>query len=305
MSEIHHFLAPAKLNLFLHVTGRRADGYHNLESVFQLLDLCDTVSIRLRTDGEVRRGAPLATVPQDADLALRAARLLREVGGVSAGADIALEKRVPIGGGLGGGSSDAATVLMALNRLWGINLAQEQLMELGLGLGADVPFFVFGRNAFARGVGEQLQALDLPPLWYVVLAPQANVPTAAIFQSPELTRNAKSVKMADFAAHGQIAVAALEEPVFRNDLQPVAVAKFPEIERALAWLRAACGKASMAPAISARMTGSGACVFAGFRQEGEARAVFAIERAGVAEAGIQGFVVRGLTEHPMRAWIDQ
>lgn len=300
------FFAPAKLNLFLHVTGRRAAGYHTLESLFQLIDFGDTLTVNVRDDGVIRRTTPLAGVPEESDLAIRAARLLREAAqeqGAAAqaaklGADIGVIKRIPMGGGMGGGSSDAATVLLALNRLWKLGFPRERLMALGLALGADVPFFVFGQNAFARGVGERLEAVDLPPeaprLWFVVLTPQVEVPTAAIFSAPELTRNAKSVKIADFVAGGQISVA---EPRFRNDLQPVAEARFMQIGQALRALRAACDQATVAPAISVRMTGSGACVFAGFARELDAQAVLAH-----CPAGLNGRAVRALVEHPLRGW---
>ena len=292
------FFAPAKLNLFLHVTGRRADGYHRLESVFQLIDFGDTLTIGVRDDGVIGRTTPVTGVPEENDLVIRAARALQGAAGASSGADIGIEKRIPMGGGMGGGSSDAATVLLALNRLWKLNLSRQRLMNLGLTLGADVPFFVFGRSAFARGVGERLEALDLPPaaprLWYVVLTPQVEVPTATIFGAPELTRNAKSVKMTDFVAGGQIVVS---EPRFRNDLQPVAEAKFAQIGQALSALRAACDEAAVVPAISARMTGSGACVFAGFGQEIDAQAVLAH-----CPAGLDGRAACALAEHPLRGW---
>ena len=300
------FFAPAKLNLFLHVTGRRPDGYHTLESLFQLIDFGDTLTITARADGVIRRTTTLAGVPEASDLVIRAARLLQTA--VSAagdamavakrGADIGVEKRIPIGGGMGGGSSDAATVLLALNRLWQLDLSRERLMGLGLALGADVPFFVFGQNAFARGVGERLEALDFPsaapPFWFVVLTPQLEVPTADIFGAPELTRNAKSVKMADFVAGGQIVVA---EPQFRNDLQPVAEAKFAQIGQALRVLRAACDAAAVVPKISARMTGSGACVFAGFGRELDAQAVLAH-----CPVRLKGRAVRALGGHPLHGW---
>ena len=299
------FFAPAKLNLFLHVTGRRADGYHTLESLFQLIDFGDTLTLSVRDDGVIRRSSALAGVAAENDLAIRAARLLRqaadEAGAAAAaqlGAEIGVVKRIPMGGGMGGGSSDAATVLLALNRLWALDFSRERLMALGLALGADVPFFVFGQNAFARGVGERLEAVQAPPgaqpLWFVVLTPQVQVPTAAIFGAPELTRNAKSVKMADFVAGGQIALA---EPRFRNDLQPVAEAKFEQIGQALGALRAACDQAVVVPAISVRMTGSGACVFVGFGQEMDARAVLA-----KCPADLQGHAVSALAEHPLRGW---
>ena len=299
------YFAPAKLNLFLHVTGRRADGYHLLESVFQLIDFGDTLTIETRADGAIRRINDVAGVPPAQDLAVRAAQLLQHHSGTRQGADLVLEKRIPVGGGLGGGSSDAATVLLALNQLWRLDYSRRQLMALGLTLGADVPFFVFGETAFAQGVGERLEPVDLPPFWYVVAVPPVSVPTAAIFQSPQLTRNAKSVKIADFSAVGQIR---FPEPAFRNDLQPVAETKFPEIARLLEWLRSACAKAAAVDdsaaaasvaSISARMTGSGACVFAGFGSEDAAQTVFA-QRPG----GVGGFVARGISRHPLHGVVS-
>lgn len=305
------YFAPAKLNLFLHVTGRRDDGYHLLESVFQLIDFGDTLTIESRADGVIRRVNLVAHVPAEHDLAVRAAQLLQQASGTRQGADLMLEKRIPLGGGLGGGSSDAATVLLALNRLWHLDYSRQQLMDLALTLGADVPFFVFGQTAFAKGVGERLEPVDVPPLWYVVAQPQVSVPTAAIFQSPELTRNAKSVKIADFSAGASPAppcgaLNLFPEPAFRNDLQPVAEAEYPEIGRLTEWLRGACAQnaaaGSAAAAISPRMTGSGACVFAGFGTEAAAQTVFA-QRPGGAGAG--GFVARGLRRHPMHDFAGQ
>ena len=181
--------APAKLNLFLHVVGRREDGYHLLQSVFTLIDLSDQMRLRVRTDGIIRRVNDVPGVPAEQDLAVRAALMLREASGTGLGADIELDKRIPIGGGLGGGSSDAATVLMALDRLWGTGFGPEALAELAPGLGADVPFFLFGGSAWAEGIGDRLRPIDIPLRWYVVLAPAIHVPTQAIFSAPELTRN--------------------------------------------------------------------------------------------------------------------
>ena len=292
------FSAPAKLNLFLHVTGRRADGYHLLESVFHLVDFGDIITVSTRTDGAIRRLNAIAGVPAESDLTVRAARLLQQSAGVSEGADLTVDKRIPMGGGLGGGSSDAATVLLALNRLWRLEWPRAQLMELGLALGADVPFFLFGRNAFATGIGEHLAPVDLPELWFVVLTPQASVPTHEVFGSPELTRNAKSVKMLDFSAEARAGAglgakagrAFFDEPAFRNDLQPVVVVKYPAVGEALAWL----GRVGANALVSARMTGSGACVFAGFDSRQSAEAVFAQRPA---DAG--GFVASGLKHHPL------
>jgi 4-diphosphocytidyl-2-C-methyl-D-erythritol kinase len=273
--------APAKLNLFLHVTGRRDGGYHELESLFVALDYGDTVALARRDDGEIRRRRELPGVPERDDLTVRAARALKDETGTRFGVDIAVDKRIPVGAGLGGGSSDAASTLLALNRLWDLRLARAALLRIALALGADVPFFVFGEPALARGIGERLTAVSLPPLWVVVLAPSAIVPTAAIFAAPELTRSTPSLKMDVFS-----------EGYGRNDLQAVAVARFPDIAAALAQLRAC------APA--ARMTGSGACVFAAFASASAATAAL----AGVCEAepGRRGFVARTLARHPLAAF---
>ena len=275
--------APAKLNLFLHVVGRRADGYHLLQTAFCLLDRGDNLRFVPRADGRIARTGALAGVPEEIDLSLRAARLLQRESGISAGVDIGLEKRLPMGGGLGGGSSDAATVLLALNRLWRLNWPRQRLQALALQLGADVPFFVFGCNAFAEGVGERLQAIPLPLAWYLVIEPAVSVPTAEIFAAAELTRNTKSIKMADFSAGWTYATG-------RNDLQPVVCRRHPEVARAVEWL----GQFA-----DARMTGSGACVFAPFASERQAREVLAR-----IPAGMRGWVARGLDEHPLRHFAD-
>jgi len=273
------FPAPAKLNLFLHVVGRRADGYHLLQTVFHFIDRADTVHLRQRQDKAILRLAGPADLPPEDDLTVRAARLLQEAAQIRCGVEIRLTKRLPLGGGLGGGSSDAATVLLALNRLWGLDWPRARLMELGLKLGADVPVFVQGENAFAEGVGEVLTPLVLPPTWYVVLVPPVAVSTAEIFAAPELTRNTLPLKITAFSA-GSILRGT------RNDLQPVVMRRYPVVARHLQWL-AAFGEA--------RMTGSGACVFAGFRSEQEARAVLARK-----PADMQGFVAQGLPHHPLR-----
>ena len=279
--------APAKLNLFLHVVGRRPDGYHLLQSLFRLIHFGDTLRFAPRDDGRIVRMNPLEGVSEESDLCLRAARLLQAESGCRQGVGIALEKRLPLGGGLGGGSSDAATVLLALNRLWGLNWPRIRLQALGLRLGADVPFFVFGRNAFVEGIGEVLQAVDLPPAWYVVLAPKASVPTAEIFAAPNLTRDTKPLKMADFSAGwGKVS----DELMGRNDLEPVVCERYPQVARALAWLQQRA---------AARMTGSGACIFAPFSAERDARAVLA-----QLPADMTGWVARGLDEHPLRALAD-
>ncbi|MES2831223.1 MAG: 4-(cytidine 5'-diphospho)-2-C-methyl-D-erythritol kinase [Pseudomonadota bacterium] len=252
--------APAKINLFLHVTGRRPDGYHLLQTVFQLLDHGDMLHFKLRQDGTVRRISALEGVTQDADLTVRAGRLLQDThlqrtGRTTPGVDIDLDKLLPLGGGLGGGSSDAATTLMALNHLWNTQLSRSELMALGLQLGADVPFFIFGQNAFAEGIGETLTAVETPACWYVVIEPGVVVPTATIFNAPGLTRNTKPVRIADFSG--------VQIGFGKNDLQDVAVALHAPIAAAVAWL-AQFGKA--------RMTGSGACVFCAFESEQQADA---------------------------------
>jgi 4-diphosphocytidyl-2-C-methyl-D-erythritol kinase len=277
------FPAPAKLNLFLHVVGRRPDGYHLLQSMFRLIERGDTLRFAPREDGLIRRVRPLAGVPEEDDLCVRAARLLQDASGCRRGVEIALDKRLPMGGGLGGGSSDAATVLLALNRLWGLNWPRERLQGLGLRLGADVPFFIFGRNAFVEGVGENLQAVSLPPAWYLVIEPPVGVSTAEIFAAPNLTRDTKPIKMADFSA-GWGGLAG------QNDLEPVVCERYPEVARALAWIRQHA---------EARMTGSGACVFAPFAAEQDARAVLARMPEDMV-----GWVARGLDEHPLRAYAD-
>lgn len=270
--------APAKLNLFLHVVGRRADGYHRLQTAFRLIDCGDVVRFAPRADERiVRTRGPAGVLPED-DLAVRAARLLQRESGHPQGVDIAVEKRLPMGGGLGGGSSDAATVLLALNRLWRLDWPRARLQALGLQIGADVPFFVFGRSAFAEGVGEMLQAAALPPAWYLVLEPPASVSTAAIFAAAELTRNTKSIKIADFSAGWAQATG-------RNDLQPVVCRRYPAVAQAIEWL----GQFG-----DARMSGSGACVFAPFATERQAMDVL----ARIPE-GMRGWVARGLDRHPL------
>jgi 4-diphosphocytidyl-2-C-methyl-D-erythritol kinase len=266
--------APAKLNLFLHVVGRRDDGYHLLQTVFCLLDHGDSLRFRPRPDGAVTLAAPLPGVAPESDLTVRAARLLQAATGCRLGVEISVEKRLPMGGGLGGGSSDAATVLLALNHLWQLCLPRQRLQAIGLELGADVPVFVGGRNAFAEGVGEALQPLELPPAWYVVLEPPVAVPTAAIFGAPELVRDTAPMRAADWLPG-----------LGGNDLQAVAVARFPVVAEYLDWL------AARAPA---RMTGSGACVFAGFAQREAADDVI-----GQLPATMRGWVAAGLDRHPL------
>ncbi|MBI2287187.1 MAG: 4-(cytidine 5'-diphospho)-2-C-methyl-D-erythritol kinase [Nitrosomonadales bacterium] len=276
--------APAKLNLFLHVVGRRPDGYHLLQTLFRFIDLHDTLHFTLRDDGAVRRTNAIEGVTEEQDLCVRAARLLQKETGCALGADIAVEKHIPMGGGLGGGSSDAATALIALNRLWSLGLPRARLMQLGLSLGADVPVFVFGENAFAEGVGEELQPCPLPEAWYVVLFPPVQVPTAQIFAHPELTRDTVSITMR----------ALLERQLrdgqqLHNDLQSVVCNLYPEVAHYLAWLNN-FGKAMM--------TGSGACVFAEFTDHSQAEAVLAR-----LPQDMRGVVAQGLTRHPLHDWV--
>lgn len=271
------FAAPGKLNLLLHVLGRRADGYHLLQTVFRLIDACDRVGIAVREDGELRRLDPLPGVPPEQDLCVRAARLLQQHCGTRLGADLALEKNLPIGGGLGGGSSDAATTLIVLNRLWNAGLARADLQALAAQLGADVPFFVFGENALGEGIGERLSALALPPAWYLVLVPPVALSTRDVFSDNALTRNTKPLKIPPFFSG-----------LGANDLEAVAVKRSPEVAAHLAWLR------QRSP--QARMSGSGACVFAEFATEDAARALLA-ELPGA----MRGFVARGLERHPLYA----
>ncbi|MFZ6646601.1 4-(cytidine 5'-diphospho)-2-C-methyl-D-erythritol kinase [Undibacterium sp. TJN25] len=245
-----HCPAPAKLNLFLHVTGRRADGYHLLQTAFQLIDYSDTLDFAVRVDGAIRRCNDVAGVPEDSDLIVRAARLLQSYTDCKLGADLTLHKKLPMGGGLGGGSSDAATTLMVLNHLWQTGLSRAELQQLGLQLGADVPFFIFGRNAFAEGVGELLQPIQTAECWFVVIEPGVQVPTPAIFSAKELTRDTKPIRIADFSSHIKM--------FGKNDLQAVASALFPPVDAAIQWL-STYGEA--------RMTGSGACVFCAFADE--------------------------------------
>lgn len=266
--------APAKLNLFLHVTGRRADGYHELETVFRLVDLCDEIDVEVRADGAIVRDPPpsdplLRGLADADDLTVRAARLLQQQGGVAVGANLHVTKRIPAGGGLGGGSSDAAAVLLALNGLWRLNWPRERLAQLGARLGADVPVFVHGRNAFATGRGDVLTPIVLPPRWYLIVHPGVAVPTAAVFGDPELTRDTPASRIAAVPPDGG-----------RNDCEKVVCRRYPEVAAALDWL------GRRAPA---RLTGTGSCLFAGFESEVPARAL--LEEL---PPPWQGFVVRGL-----------
>ena len=257
--------APAKLNLFLHIVGRRPDGYHELQTCFQFVDLCDEITIEVRADGRIRRLAEIAGVPEEADLCVRAARALQAAAGCPLGADISVLKRIPMGGGLGGGSSDAATCLVALNHLWRLNWSEDELAALGLKLGADVPVFVRGRAAWAEGIGERLTPL-YPPLAppetnYLILKPNIGVGTAEVFQDPELTRNSAPITIHGFLASGG-----------RNDCLGVVRRRYPEVARALDWL-SGFG--------AARLTGTGACVFLAVETMERGREILSQVAAGV------------------------
>ena len=270
--------APAKVNLFLHVTGRRADGYHTLESLIALIDLADTITLKRRDDGVIRRENDVAGVPEESDLAVRAARALQAATGSRDGVDLVVTKRIPLGAGLGGGSSDAASVLLALNRLWNLALPRAELLSLALALGADVPLFVAGENAVARGIGERMVPVSLPPSFLALAFPPVAVPTAEIFAAPELTRATPSAKMDVFS-----------EGYGRNDLASVTAARFPAVSSAIQALSRASPQA--------RMTGSGACVFAAFPAEHEAqRALTLLPR------DMRGCVARTLARHPLAAF---
>ena len=269
--------APAKINLFLHVVGRRADGYHLLQTVFRFLDHGDSIRCEPRADDNILLATPLPGVPPETDLTVRAAQALRQASGVVKGVTLHVDKRLPMGGGLGGGSSDAATVLMALNQLWNCGLDTAHLQRIGLALGADVPVFIHGHSTFAEGVGEQFTDVVPPPAWYLVLVPPTGVPTAEIFRSEQLRRDTPAIAAADWCAG-----------FGHNDLEPVACALYPQVAAHLDWLRQFG---------DARMSGSGACCFVDFAAEGPARAALA-----ALPAAMHGFVSRGIDVHPLAAF---
>ena len=276
--------APAKLNLCLRITGRRADGYHTLQSVFRLLDWGDTVRLRVRHDGLVRRvGGSAPGVTEADDLMVRAANALRSAANVSHGADIAVEKRIPVGGGFGGGSSDAATVLVVLDRLWGTGLGLDRLAELGLALGADVPVFVRGRNAWAEGVGEILTPVDLPPAWYLLADPGVHVPTAALFQIPELTRDSPPATMRDFVSGA----------VLGNAFEPVLRRREPAIQAAFD---------ALAQVGTPRLTGTGSGLFVEFADRGSAES--ALARVRSATPHLRAWLAEGAGVSPLHAALD-
>jgi 4-diphosphocytidyl-2-C-methyl-D-erythritol kinase len=293
LASLHGCPAPAKLNLFLHVTGRRADGYHLLQSVFQLIDHGDTLDLDLRDDGNIVRLNDVPGVPEEQDLIVRALRTLQAAyaqrhGKPAPGMSVRITKRLPMGGGLGGGSSDAATALMAANHLWQAGFTDAELMAIGLPLGADIPFFLFGETAFAEGVGEALQAVPGPDCWYVVIEPGVAVPTAAIFTAPDLTRSTEPITVADFLGRNTGSTDAVG--FGKNDLQDVAVRLFPPVAEAIEWL----GNHG-----AARMTGSGACVFSAFSTEQEAERV--VQQVPAKWAA---WKARSLTKHPMKSLLQ-
>jgi 4-diphosphocytidyl-2-C-methyl-D-erythritol kinase len=275
-----HWTAPAKLNLFLHVTGRRADGYHELQTLFQLIDLADTITLRPRPDGRIERPRGPAAVAPEADLTVRAARALQQAAGTRQGVSIEVTKRIPVGAGLGGGSSDAATTLLVLNELWQCGLAVTELASLGLTLGADVPVFIGGSSAWAEGVGERLRPMTLPEQWYVILYPGVTVSTREVFQSPELTRNSPL-----------ITIRALFESDGRNDCEPVVRARWPQVAEALDWL----GREG-----AARLSGTGSCVFAAYPSAAQAERI----AARVPEPWVS-YVARGLNTSPLQDELRQ
>ena len=274
-ADAQAFLAPAKLNLMLHITGRRDDGYHMLETVFTFIGLYDTIYLRNRDDGQIVLHTLIDGVDAEQDLSVRAARALQQASGSKCGADLWVEKHIPMGGGLGGGSSDAATVLLALNHLWQTDLSRQQLMDLGLKLGADVPVFIFGQNSFASGIGEVLTEVSIPNQWYVVIKPDVHVATPKIFAHERLTRD---------SAPSIIRVFPRVQPL-RNDMQAVVCEEYPEVANALARLNQFG---------HALMTGSGACVFLACETEAAAREVCA-----QVATEYEAYCVAGLDQHPL------
>ena len=266
--------APAKLNLFLHITGRREDGYHNLQTLFQLLDFGDQLEITANQSGEIQLFPAIPGVPNEENLIYRAAKTIQKYGGRSLGAKIQLQKRLPIGGGLGGGSSNAATTLLGLNTLWQLNLPREELLKIGAQLGADVPVFILGHTAWAEGIGEQLTPMETPNHWYLVLIPNIHVSTAEIFAHQGLTRNTHPIKIRAFLEQGS-----------QNDCQTVVEALYPEVKKARQWLTQFA---------ETRLTGTGACLFAHFASEADAKSVLK-----QIPAPWQGFVAKGVNQSPL------
>jgi len=266
--------SPAKLNLFLHITGQREDGYHNLQTLFQLLDYSDQLDFSINLDGDIQLSPPIPGVANKQNLIVQAARALQQYSGCTLGADIRLHKCLPMGGGLGGGSSNAATTLLGLNALWQLNLSQKELIKIGIQMGADVPVFIHGKTAWAEGIGEQLTPVDMPNHWYLVLVPNTHVSTAEVFAHQGLTRNTHPIKIRAFLEQGG-----------KNDCQSVVEALYPEVKKARQWL---------AQFAEARLTGTGACLFAHFVSETDARLV--LEQL---PAPWQGFVAKGVNQSPL------
>ncbi len=273
--------APAKINLFLHIVGRRADGYHLLQSVFRLIDLQDTIYIRIRKDDEIQRVSENPGIPEAQDLTIRAAHLLKAHTNCPLGADIAIEKRIPMGGGLGGGSSDAATVLIALNHLWKLNLNRKALMALGLKLGADVPFFIFGKNAWVEGIGEKIQEIALRANHYLIATPKIHVSTAQIFSAKELTRNTFPTTIAAFSE---------TQDFLHNDLEAVVCQQYPAVKACLDWLNQYS---------KARMSGSGASVFIAQKTEAEVNNILQKLPKTIANTELFCASTLGLNQHPL------
>lgn len=266
--------APAKLNLFLHITGRRSDGYHNLQTIFQFLDFADEIGFEANESGEIQHRQPLTGISDESELCVRAARALQAETGCSKGVDITLSKKIPTGGGLGGGSSDAATTLIALNQLWGLGLSTDQLAEIGLGLGADIPVFIRGQAAWAEGIGDQLSPVEVAEPWYLVICPDVSISTADIFSDPELTRDSPL-----------ITIRAFQDGSTRNDLENRVRQRYPEVDQVLKWM----GRFGRP-----RMTGSGACVFMEIESQEQGEGLLA-----QLPDELKGFVAKGLNRHPL------
>jgi 4-diphosphocytidyl-2-C-methyl-D-erythritol kinase len=280
MTNALHIKAPAKINRFLHIVGQRKDGYHLLQSVFQLIDLHDDIYLTASADGLVHRPTGAPNVPPEEDLVVRAAKLLQEYTHTNQGCTIQVEKRIPMGAGLGGGSSDAAATLWGLNELWNLKLSRQELMQLGVKLGADVPFFLFGENAFVEGIGELLQAVSLPKSCFLLIYPKVHIPTVDVFKDPNLTRNHPTVTISDFIDSPNL------EQFGNNDCEEVVIQKYQEVAAVLNWLR------QQAPQSSPRMSGSGSSVFIALETDLANHLLSQLPNQWI------GFVVRGLTRHP-------
>ena len=280
MTKELHVKAPAKINRFLHIVGQRKDGYHLLQTVFQMIDLHDDIYLTASVDGLVRRSSGAANIPPEEDLVVRAAKLLQEYTHTNQGCAIRVEKRIPMGAGLGGGSSDAAATLWGLNELWDLKLSRQELMNVGVQLGADVPFFLFGQNAFAEGIGELLQAVSLPESCFLLVYPKIHIPTVDVFKDPNLTRNHPTVTISDFIDSPNL------EQFGKNDCEEVVIQKYQEVAAVINWLR------QQAPQSSPRMSGSGSSVFVALETDLANDLLSQLPHQWI------GFVVRGLTRHP-------